>query len=108
MKPQQHCCEILQYGWPYAVCALANGLLPPEQALCSVELLLDLYVTIHLLLELDQPRKSVQFSEAVQVKTVEEPQEVEINEEKIDRWDHIVQGVCIQKGCNVDQLCRNR
>lgn len=36
--------------------------------------------------ELDQPRKSVQFSEAVQVKTVEEPQEVEINEEKIDRW----------------------
>jgi hypothetical protein len=43
-----------------------------------------------LLLELDQPRKSVQFSEAVQVKTVEEPQEVEINEEKIDRWDRIV------------------
>lgn len=36
--------------------------------------------------ELDQPRKSVQFNEAVQVKTVEEPQEVEINEEKIDRW----------------------
>jgi hypothetical protein len=45
-------------------------------------------VTIHMLLELDQPRKSVQFSEAVQVKTVEEPQEVEINEEKIDRWAH--------------------
>jgi hypothetical protein len=41
-----------------------------------------------MLSELDQPRKSVQFSEAVQVKTVEEPQEVEINEEKIDRWDH--------------------
>jgi NOL1/NOP2/fmu family ribosome biogenesis protein len=36
--------------------------------------------------EVEQPRKSVQFSEAVQVKTVEEPQEVEINEEKIDRW----------------------
>jgi len=45
-------------------------------------------VTIPMLSELDQPRKSVQFSEAVQVKTVEEPQEVEINEEKIDRWDH--------------------
>jgi hypothetical protein len=40
-----------------------------------------------MLSELDQPRKSVQFNEAVQVKTVEEPQEVEINEEKIDRWD---------------------
>jgi hypothetical protein len=70
---------------------VANGLLLPEQALCcSDELILDLYITIHLLLELDQPRKSVQFSEAVQVKTVEEPQEVEINEEKIDRWDNIV------------------
>jgi hypothetical protein len=44
-------------------------------------------VTICMLSELDQPRKSVQFSEAVQVKTVEEPQEVEINEQKIDRWD---------------------
>lgn len=72
-----------------AVYALAKGL-AAEQALCSVELTLNLYVTIHLLLELDQPRKSVQFNEAVQVKTVEEPQEVEINEEKIDRWDHIV------------------
>jgi hypothetical protein len=41
-----------------------------------------------LLPELDQPRKSVQFSEAVQVKTVEEPQDVEINEEKIDRWGY--------------------
>ena len=90
MNPQQHCCEIVQYGWPYAVYALANGPLPPEQAFCSVELTLELHVTVHLLLELDQPRKSVQFSEAVQVKTVEEPQDVEINEEKIDRWDHIV------------------
>jgi hypothetical protein len=42
------------------------------------------------LLELDQPRKSVQFSEDVEVKTVEEPQEVEINEEKIDRWVYVV------------------
>lgn len=40
--------------------------------------------------KLDQPRKSVQFSEAVQVKTVEEPQEVEINEEKIDRLQHLL------------------
>jgi hypothetical protein len=69
---------------------LAKGLLPPEQALCFVGLILALYVAIHLLLELDQPRKSVQFSEAVQVKTVEEPQEVEINEEKIDRWDYVI------------------
>jgi hypothetical protein len=49
----------------------------------------------------------------VHVKTVEEPQEVEINEEKIDRWDHIVvwlfvQGVCIERGCSVDQFCSNR
>ncbi|PSN36535.1 Signal transducing adapter molecule 1 [Blattella germanica] len=40
--------------------------------------------------KLDQPRKSVQFNEAVQVKTVEEPQEVEINEEKIDRLLHLL------------------
>lgn len=40
--------------------------------------------------KLDQPRKSVQFSEAVQVKTVEEPQDVEINEEKIDRLLHLL------------------
>ncbi|XP_069685533.1 signal transducing adapter molecule 1 isoform X1 [Periplaneta americana] len=40
--------------------------------------------------KLDQPRKSVQFSESVQVKTVEEPQEVEINEEKIDRLLHLL------------------
>lgn len=40
--------------------------------------------------KLDQPRKSVQFSDAVQVKTVEEPQEVEINEEKIDRLLHLL------------------
>ncbi|KAJ9590140.1 hypothetical protein L9F63_016725 [Diploptera punctata] len=40
--------------------------------------------------KLEQPRKSVQFNEAVQVKTVEEPQEVEINEEKIDRLIHLL------------------
>lgn len=37
-----------------------------------------------------QQKKSVQFNEAVEVKTLEkEPEEVEIDEEKIDRY-----GVC--------------
>lgn len=59
-----------------------------------------------MLSELDQPRKSVQFSEAVQVKTVEEPQEVEINEEKIDRWDHNDSLNVHDVGCFITpQLC---
>jgi hypothetical protein len=67
-----------------------------------------------LLSELDQPRKSVQFSEAVQVKTVEEPQEVEINEEKIDRWGYsdcltfCARRIYIQSGCGMGQSYRNR
>lgn len=56
--------------------------------------------------ELDQPRKSVQFSEAVQVKTVEEPQDVEINEEKIDRWGYAY--IYIERRCDVGQSYRNR
>jgi len=110
MHPQQHSCEILKYGWQYmhwlrtVVTSWTSTLLSSVNSwpLCY-----------HLLLELEQPRKSVQFSEAVQVKTVEEPQEVEINEEKTDRWDHIVvwrfvQGVCTERGCSMGQSCRNR
>ncbi|XP_049802219.1 signal transducing adapter molecule 1 isoform X1 [Schistocerca nitens] len=38
----------------------------------------------------EQPRKSVQFNEAVEVKTVEELEEVEIDEQKIDRLLHLL------------------
>nr|CAD7257688.1 unnamed protein product [Timema shepardi] len=40
--------------------------------------------------KVDQPKKSVQFSESVQVKTVEELREVEIDEQKIDRLLHLL------------------
>ncbi|XP_063234980.1 signal transducing adapter molecule 1 isoform X2 [Bacillus rossius redtenbacheri] len=40
--------------------------------------------------KVDHPKKSVQFRETVEVKTLEEPHEVEIDEQKIDRLLHLL------------------